>query len=552
MPNSLIDAYRSALAAQGQTDGRDDYFVMRDTLVPMATSNPALLQQFPDFAKEFGQIREENALSLVGEAVQGAERGTEGAAATYAGLGALATGSDALKADASALNQDAAGHPATVSTLSDIAPGETGLDRVFSKDTIRYLAGKAGEFVPNMAEMAGLSLAGGAVGSAIEPGVGTVAGAAEGAVEGALGRGVIKSAIKHIVEETTEEGATAEEKAAAEEAIKNSIRAGDQKTADTVSKVAKSLSGSTASRATNFANITAQSAGGIYNDTGRRDLALGLGAAAGALAEIPVSLPARVARSMFPGMAEDEAQAAAEDEVRSKARELISKVGVAAEGTASGTVGMVGMEAANIVAKNLSQGKGALDLDPDDWKRLREAAVGGALASAPFGVLAARGGGEDETSTVKTPPSTRDLNPGETGATLPADEEDEETPATPTGSPTSQAIRRLVGMSDEDKADRLEELQAAASRTPTEDAEMQILQATAKRAAGTPKTPPSTRDLNSGDTGSTLPPGGTIGFADAGFDSQDAFDKAYAEGHSAEVFETTDEYLKRIYCSNAA
>jgi hypothetical protein len=41
-------------------------------------------------------------------------------------------------------------------------------------------------------------------------------------------------------------------------------------------------------------------------------------------------------------------------------------------------------------------------------------------------------------------------------------------------------------------------------------------------------------------------------FKDVGFESQEAADKAYADGHLKEHFETQDEFLRRVFCMGQA
>ncbi len=207
MANSFLTSYRQDLSSLGIEDNRPDWMVMRDDLIPLAKQNPDLLKQYPDFAQEYGDTREANAPSLAGEFGQSLKSGTQSLmsdldAATA--LGARGLGLDKISQHytgrAKELQDLAAESAPTIPTVEDIGPGRTGLGRAFSKDTARYLAAKAGGAVPSLAEIAGLSVAGAALGTAAEPGVGTLAGAGEGAIEGVLGRGVIRSAIKALVE----------------------------------------------------------------------------------------------------------------------------------------------------------------------------------------------------------------------------------------------------------------------------------------------------------------------------------------------------------------
>ncbi len=655
MPNSLIDAYRQQMAAAGAPDTRDDYFVMQD-LIPLAQQNPHLLDQYPDFAKEYGQYRDANAPSLGGEFTRAFKAGSQEAGSTYAGLAALATGSEGAKQTARNLEADAAENAPTIGSMEDIAPGETGLSRLFSKDTARYVAGKLGGAIPSIGEMVGTGIAGAAVGLAIEPGVGTLAGAGEGVVEGLLDRGIIKSAIKSLLEEGV--GTALEDagvKDVTEQGVKDAILSGNQKAADLVTHQAKAIAAGRAEAGTNFANVYGMSAGGIYNETGDRGSAVGLGAAAALTAAPPfLSLPARVARSLFPKLSAEAAQDAAAKLVGDKTSQLLAKIGAptgrVAGALTAGTVGVVGMEAANIVAKNIAAGKDAMDLDESDWKRLREAAVGGAIAAAPFAGLAAKSPtvAPDAVRPPEPPPDAQEPGTAQ-AAPVPAPQA-ATPPPTSTGPVPPSALditRRVAAMSDDQKRSRLAELGQIPTRSPAEDTEFQQLTALTPKAkvvapvvAPTPEataeptiapnepapdetstTPPppeaaavppvqpppqylyshqrpkvvggrqipgytqidevingeNTRSTNLADLakeGVTLPvppewlPTGnytpeqvtaaisegapSVSIQDAGFRDDAHFAQEYAAGHDAESFETTDEYLKRIYCQSAA
>lgn len=390
MANSFLDYYRSQQAAAGVMDPRSDDQIMREDLVPFAEQNPSVLQQFPDFQQPFVAYREANAPPVGSEFTTGLKSGGEGMLADYAGMGALATGSDTLKQDAVSLSQAAAANQPTIRSLSDVDPGDSTLGRIFSKDAARYVLAKAGGALPAVGETVGLAAGGAALGSAIEPGAGTVAGATEGASEGLFGGGIIKSAIQSLIDSGAADDLVAKGviQDATPEAISAAVDAGDQTVSNQVTAQAKAISAHRVGEAATLGNAYAMSAGGIYNETGDRNLALGLGAVGALAGAAPVvGLPARTIRSLFPELTGQAAQDAAEQLVGAKSSELMARLSRTGVNTAAGTAGMVGMEAANIVAKNLSQGKDALDLDDADWVRLREAAVGGAIASLPVSVV---------------------------------------------------------------------------------------------------------------------------------------------------------------------
>jgi hypothetical protein len=543
------------MADLGTPDDRTDSEVMYSDLIPAADQDPTILQKYPDFAQEYGQYREANAGSVGSDFWKALKGGSLGTAATYTGAAAIA-GVPGAAEESQKLDTEAAApeNTPTINSLSDIAPGDSTLGKVFSKDALRYVAAKAGGALPSLAEMAGISLTGAAVGSAIEPGAGTVAGAGEGVIEEILGRGIIKSAIKNVVKNKVLEDAS-------ETAVADAIRAGDKTAIDAVTQEAKRLAAGRAEAATNLANVYGMSAGGIYNETGSRKAALGLGAAAALTAAPPfISLPARVLKGIFPKLSGEAAQAAAQDLIGSKSAELLAKLGRAGEATAVGTGGVLGMEAASIVAKNITDGKDPLSLDDADWKRLREAAVGGALASAPFGALAMRSPVRQvDPAALGTPPAAEtEAVPAETPA-APA-------PEAPVPAPSSalDLTRRVSAYSPDEARARLRQLTADPQRDETEEKEYQLLRANAPSSDIPEAVPPSESEAAPEELGQpAAPPVGEaaptpepetagVTFKDAGFESPEALDVEYAKSHLAEHGETQDEFIRRIFCQGQA
>jgi hypothetical protein len=577
MSNSLIDAYRQQMAAMGQPDTRDDFFVMQD-LIEDAKANPELLDKYPDFAAEY-HAQKVAGTSVGGEFVKGLKSGTEGLGATVAGLGAL-VGVPGAAEEAKKLEQESADSAPVVSSSSDVSS---------VGDAARYVAGKAGEFLPGVGEMVGTAAAGAALGSAVEPGAGTLVGAGEGAAEELLGRGIIKKAIREAVDKGLIKGS--------EEEVAAAIRAGDQAVADKVTQVAKQIAAGRAGEATNLANLYGQSAAGIYNETGDRGTALELGVVGAAAGAIPgISLPRQVVQSLFPKLSAEAANAAVTRLVGEKAGQLLSKAGMLVKGTAGGTAGMVGMEAANIVAKNLTSGKDALELDDSDWKRLREAAVGGALASAPFAALtlrtpavepavapkpAATLGGDDMQA-------TQDPNPGIGGQPAAPNAPDVAAGAAPAPSPLLEMMSRVKAYTPDEARARLRQLSANTSRDETEEKEYQILRANAPagdlpaptqpiKAEAPPGAPRPVEAVPIGARNPEISTGNGIAtptenaivakmnadiatnknsdipsFKEAGFESEQHFRDTYAREATHDSFETEDEYLRRRYCQNAA
>lgn len=416
MANSLLEIYRKNLAAQGVSDNRPDYLVMRDDLGPLAQSNPELFTQYPDFAREWADMREANAPSLMGEVGRAVKSGTQAMFSdldSAAALAARSVGADKIgdiyAGRSKELGELAAQEAPTIPTVQDIAPGETGAGRVFSKDTVRYLAAKAGGAVPSLAEITALGLGGAALAG---PAIGEAA---------AIGLGAFP-----------------------------------------------------------------MSAGAIYKETGRPDLAVGLGAVGAVAGAAPfIGLPARVIKSLFPRLAPEAAKAAADELVGKKAAELVAKLTRAGITEASGTVGMLGMEAANIVAKNIATGKDALTLESEDWNRLREAAIGGALASAPFAALSARSPEAPASAVAPTE------IPSVVAPEAPAPVVAPEVAAPPaTGRSAADIYRAVRAMAPEQQRARLDELSNNPSRTPEEEQEFSLLSATAPAASTPPQPPP--------------------------------------------------------------
>ncbi len=588
MPNSLIDAYRKQMADQGTPDDRDEYWVMQD-LISAAHQNPDLLTKYPDFAQEYGQYRDINAPGLGGEAWQDVKGATEGVGSSLAGFGAF-LGVPGAGRLAKSLETSAEENAPTIPTWEDVEPGRSGISKVLSKDTARYLIGKTADFLPSIAEIVGTTVAGGLIGSAAEPGVGTVAGAGEGLVEGILGRGVIRSAMKSLIDKGIAKYGTEEEIAAA-------IKAGDQTLADAVTTEAKAIAARNAGDAANLANFYALGTGGIYEQTGSRELAGTLGAASAVAGALPgISLPGQVLKKLFPGLSAEAAQSAAAKLIGDNAAQIVAKVGRFAGAEAAGTTGMVGMEAANIVAKNLNEGKDALDLDADDWKRLREATIGGALASGPFAALTLRETPPTPALTGRPPPAA----PEEAAEPSPAAEIPETQPAMPL---SVQITRKVALMTPDEARARFRQLNANPNRDRGEEIEYQQLKALAPSSAvmgvpaaetlgqtPEPETPVAPAAEEPGAAPATpiaatapepippapppaaqievpppeapkptpapqLPPGEapTVPtFKEAGFESEEHLEREYAARHERDAFETKDEFLNRIYCMSTA
>lgn len=471
MPNSFVDAYRKNLADQGLTDDTGDYELMRTYLGPLAEKNPDLLKQYPDFAREYGQLREANAPGLGTEMGRAAKRGGLGLLSTGLGGLSLLTGDGFLRNkareyDTAASSPDIA---PTIPSIADVAPGETGASRFFSKDALRYAAGKVGEAVPSIGEAAGLAVAGGIAGSALEPGVGTVVGAGEGLVEAALGRGIIKSAIKDLLKKGAASGLT-------EEAIVSGVRAGTPEIVSAVTQAAKQIAGARAGTAVAALNSYVLNSGDVLSEVpDRPDLAMGLGL----ISALPDTiLPALLVKKLFPGVSLRIGTDAAKEMVGENALKLGKKLAVVPAAMGGEYANEFFQEAVDVVARNIRDGKDPLTFTADDYKRFNEAGIGGAAG----GLLAAPGlaleGRKTEVTTdpakakalpppagtIQTPLTTSQINGAPTPVTL------------PTTRTNTQIIAAIDAMAPEEQTARLQELASLPTRTPEQDTEFQLLQ----------------------------------------------------------------------------
>lgn len=442
--NAVVSLYRKYLADTGQTDRRTDYQVTQELGNWANEEDPALFNDFPDFGQEWGQIREANAPSLAGETGRAFKRATIGLGSTAVSGAALLTGSDYLKRKAAAIGLQASDPElaSTIPTLEDIRS---------PRDAFRYGLSKVGEAAPSLAEAVGVGLVGAAAGSTLGPG-GTLAG-------GVLGRSIIKRAIQSLAT-----------KALPEAQIAAAFAKGVPEVVGAVTKSAKRIAALSGGTALASANSYLLNSGEVYSENDDR----GTAALLGAVAALPDTiLPALVLRRIFPGVTLTAGKQAA--------KELVGRNAIKAMEAA----GLVGLEATteafqegvNVVARNLKEGKDPLALTDDDFIRMREAgitgAVGGALAS-PAVVL---GGRSEE---VSVPPAAPPAPPPPPSVTPPAPV------APPVAPPVVSPVARVRAMPPEQQVARLAELEANATRTADEEAEYQLLLAVASRVTPSP------------------------------------------------------------------
>lgn len=481
MPNALVQAYKEQLKLLGVTDPRPDDYITLDLGNAASQANRGLFDQYPDFAQEYGSLREANAPSLLGEAGQAIKAGTIELGATAAGVGALVTGSDWLKKKAQEFAESAAESAPTIPTIEDIGPGRSTLGKVFSKDAARYAISKFAGAIPSLAETLGLAAAGGAIGSAVEPGAGTVAGATEGALEGILGRGIIKSAIKRLVSKTGEAMVASKFiPEATEAAVAAAVRAGSKDVIGLVTQEAKQIAARRAFTLTNVANIYGLSAGGIYNETGNRGVAAGMGA----VAALPMLiLPEIVNRKLFPDVTAAVGKKLGADYVTRLATQTLLDSGLM-------TGVMAVQQATNVIARNISQDKPATEFTTEDWKGIREAAISGAAMGplvAPltamrtrpmFAPVEARARAEAARKAVAQKAISEPV-PAREPAVAPAGE-----PA-----PTLPRVADIPSMPEAERVALLTQLDQKPGRTPEEERLYQVLKATTEVPEAAPTAP---------------------------------------------------------------
>ena len=393
MPNKIVDLYRKYLADTGQQDDSTDYD-LTEALGTWAQQNrPQLFDLDPTFGEEFAAIRDANAPSLAGEFGRGLKSGTQGLASTALGGLGLLTDGDYLKEKAASFERDAAENAPTIGTIEAIAPGRRGIGALFSKDAARYSLEKLGSVAPSIVEGVVAAGAGAALGSAVAPGPGTIAGAAEGLVA----RGLIKSAIRSLVKKGVAEELLAKGiiKEASEEALEQAVRAGAAGLADKVGIEAMAIGAKRGLAATNLANSFLLNAGDVASEGADTPTTLALGL----ISAIPDSiLPGYVVGRMFPGVKASAALPLAKQFIGDRAMKAITAAGIV--GTEAGTEYF--QEAVNVVARNLKEGKDAMEFTPADLRRFREAGIAGGF-----------GGGLAAPSVFLSPPenTTADIPP---------------------------------------------------------------------------------------------------------------------------------------------
>lgn len=476
MPNSFIEEYRRSLAEQGLTDDTDDYTLTREFLGPIAQKNPALFDQYPDFAKEFRAIREANAPSLSAEVGRGLKRGGLGLLSTAAGGASLFTGDGWLRRKSHELDQ-AAGSPdlaPTVSTIEDIAPGEQDTwNKVLSRDALRYLAAKTGEAAPSIAEAVGTSIAGAAIGTAAAPGPGTIVGAGEGLVA----RSVIKAAIRQLVKKGLEE-----------EAIVAGLQSSTPEIVNAVAQTAKSIAAVRGGTAVTALNSYLLNSGDVLNEVPDNP---GLAAGLGVVSAIPDTiLPTIILKKLFPGVGVRVAQQEAKELVANKAVQLAKKIGMGAGSIAGEGATEYFQEAINVVARNIRDGQDPLHFDDADLRRFREAGITGAVGGLLAAPAVALEGRPEQVSAEPT--AAAEIGPiatNITGQGIPQPQAQQASVSTARSN--AQLVAAVHSMDDATAVARRDELSAMLTRSPELETEFQLLLARAPLASPSAAAGPS-------------------------------------------------------------
>ena len=477
--NGLVQRYRQFLQTQGKVDPRSDLELTVELgNLLRAQGEDAYdekTENFPDFREQYLTATQATDRSLPGEVIAGAKRGVAGLGATALGLGALGAktvGADETAASlankARALETPDVDTAPTVGRMKDVQDVGGGS---------RYVLGKVGEIAPNIAEALLTSLAGSAIGSAVEPGGGTVA--------GGMGGLIAKNAIKQMVRKNVAEKILGEE--LGEAGIEAALRAsGNEALRTAFASEAKNVAARMGGEAAAYLNAAALGAGGTFNATGDVGASVGaglIGGAAGAL------LPGSIVRRFYP------AESAAGSFMARLGRDLPKELAI-------GTGGTMGQELANLAAEKMARGEPAT-LTAKDIERLKEAAVGGALGgaiAAPIGAAA----NNDARPSVATNVDDAAIDARRRAMTAPPSAPDLGQPKT-----RGELLRDALALSPADQDARIDVLAGLSKRTPLEDQELELLRALAlQRPTGIARTasaPVAEQVADSAPTPSAMP-----------------------------------------------
>lgn len=375
--NSLVAEYRN----RRPDDTRSDEELT--LLLGRAHDVDGRYAGYPDFVEEYQSTKARLAKEEVpfkSEFRRGLKRGVSGLKQSAVGAGALAAdvvGAESLRDTALEKYRDLQAEDASVN-----APGVARIEDVGSvSDLARYVMGKGGELVPQIAEAAIAGVAGAAAGSAAAPGPGTVAGGVGGFLSRRAAKKILSEGIEAVLEKR---GLAAIEKEIVKDQLKNvaerkvisdAIR---PEVVDLLNLETKSMLSKGGALGAELSNFYGIGAGTIYGETANREgvdkadarRAALVGGIGSAIANAP--LPLMVISRFFPG--------ASQAAVRSYMQRLASD---AAKEIPMGAGGEVLDELFQIAAEKYADPKlRDTPLSDEDLSRLLNAGVVGGFAGA--------------------------------------------------------------------------------------------------------------------------------------------------------------------------
>ena len=408
--NSLVAFHRS----QVPNDPRSD----AELTLLIGDNYPGVFDEaHPDFKTDYDQLsaqrRELLTPSLPQEFGRGVRRGVASLESTFYGAGALASaamGADDAKKTllekAREKEEEAAANAPTIRGVEDIHSGS---------DALRYALGQTGELAPNLAETvvtAGIgAVAGGAAGTAVEPGGGTVVGAGGGLLAGIIEKQAIKSLLKKGLEKLVENSAErqlikTELEQVASGTVKEALSA---TTKSLLGNETKAIASRYGGEVANLLNFYAQSAGGLYSKLAQDekvdpDVAINTALLGGFVASVPAQfLPNYFVRKVFQGVVKEEVKDANKNAFYQYFANIAAE---AAKTIPGGAAAMNLQELANIAAEKYADpAKRGTALDEEDFTKLKNATAMGVLAGAVTAPASALFHGSPKRDEIASAPS---------------------------------------------------------------------------------------------------------------------------------------------------
>jgi len=378
--NSILQWYRQA--------NPDDPASDEEIILDYGSRYP--LEQLPeDFVADFQRVsqqRDVTGSSVGSELARGFKRGYLGLKSAGAGLGALA--SDLLGAETpKSYFQDVFAR--TQQRIAEEAPASVpAIEGAFASPQAlsQYVAGKAGELVPNVGEALALAGAGALAGSAAAPGPGTAGGALAGGLAGVFARGAARAAIKR----TMTKAMTAEVKKELEDYAAGKVIEKGLSTA--AAKILKDSAAYLGAVGVSIADASLQGAGYGYGITSTTEgvspedarVAALISGAGGSLGAI---IPIGIIRGVF---GDAIGIPAARSYIDLYAKQVPVEI-------LSASGGMGAMEFFNILGERYADPRRRdEEFTKEEWSRLLNAAAVGGMAGTPAGVIRAVRGVERE------------------------------------------------------------------------------------------------------------------------------------------------------------